>query len=57
MVWTDVVQAIIMVLSVTLVALAGIQKVGGIGEVWRMGVEGGRIAPIEWAWNKIDKYV
>lgn len=46
-VWTDVVQAFSMVLSIVLVAAIGISNVGGIGEIWRRGVEGGRIAPFE----------
>lgn len=36
-----------MVLSIVLVAVFGIIKVGGVSEVWRRGVEGGRIIPFE----------
>ncbi|XP_061392469.1 sodium-coupled monocarboxylate transporter 2 [Musca vetustissima] len=42
-VWTDVVQAAIMVVSVTLVGLLGASKVGGIGEVFRIAADGGRM--------------
>lgn len=41
------IQAFIMVLSIVLVAVIGVVKVGGVGEVWRRGVEGGRIMPFE----------
>lgn len=43
MVWTDVLQAGVMVLSIVLVALYGIHRVGGLGEVWDRAVAGGRI--------------
>ncbi|XP_065354579.1 sodium-coupled monocarboxylate transporter 2-like [Calliphora vicina] len=42
-VWTDVVQAAIMVVSVVLVAVLGANKVGGFGEVFRIANEGGRL--------------
>lgn len=43
MVWTDVVQAAIMVVSVVMVAILGANKVGGFGEVFRLAEEGGRL--------------
>ncbi|KAI8124518.1 Sodium-coupled monocarboxylate transporter 2 [Lucilia cuprina] len=42
-VWTDVVQAAIMVVSVVLVGILGAYKVGGFGEVFRIAAEGGRL--------------
>lgn len=42
-VWTDVIQAGIMVSSCVLVVLLGITKVGGLSEVWRRAEEGNRI--------------
>lgn len=45
MVWTDVVQAFFMVLSIVLVALYGLQQVGGLTVVWDRAVAGGRIFP------------
>lgn len=42
-VWTDVVQAAIMVISVVLVGLMGAHRIGGIGEVLRIADEGGRL--------------
>ncbi|XP_065354580.1 sodium-coupled monocarboxylate transporter 2-like [Calliphora vicina] len=42
-VWTDVVQAAIMVVSVILVSVIGANKVGGFGEVFRIASEGGRL--------------
>ncbi|TDG42422.1 hypothetical protein AWZ03_011143 [Drosophila navojoa] len=42
-VWTDVVQAGIMVLSVVLVGFLGARRLGGLGEVWRIAGEGGRL--------------
>lgn len=44
-VWTDVVQAFVMVLSILLVAFYGVQKVGGLTEVWHRAVDGGRLFP------------
>lgn len=46
-VWTDVVQAGIMIFSVILVVVISIIKVGGIEEVWARGVTGNRIQAIE----------
>lgn len=45
MVWTDVLQAAIMVGSVVMVAVLGIHSVGGLSEVWNRAVDGGRIFP------------
>lgn len=45
--WTDVVQAAVMVVSIVLVAIFGIKEVGGLQEVWDRNVAGGRITPIE----------
>ncbi|XP_013102156.2 sodium-coupled monocarboxylate transporter 2 [Stomoxys calcitrans] len=42
-VWTDVVQGTIMVISVALVCILGVIKVGGIGEVLRLAQEGQRL--------------
>lgn len=42
-VWTDVIQAGIMVSSCVLVCLLGITKVGGLSEVWRRAEDGNRI--------------
>lgn len=47
MVWTDVVQASVMVASVIIVAVLGIIKVGGVSEVWSRAVDGHRIFPPE----------
>lgn len=44
-VWTDVLQASVMITSITLVAILGINQTGGFGEVWNRAVEGGRIFP------------
>lgn len=46
-VWTDVLQAAVMIASVVLVACLGIYKTGGMTEVWNRSVEGGRIFPPE----------
>lgn len=43
--WTDVLQAVVMVASVVLVAVLGIIKVGGLNEVWDRAVDGNRIFP------------
>ncbi|XP_017488496.1 PREDICTED: sodium-coupled monocarboxylate transporter 2, partial [Rhagoletis zephyria] len=43
-VWTDVVQAAIMIGSVTLVGVLGAKKVGGVNEVLRIAAEGGRLS-------------
>ncbi|XP_073828190.1 sodium-coupled monocarboxylate transporter 2-like [Musca autumnalis] len=42
-VWTDVVQAGIMVTSVVLVGIMGTIKVGGLGKVFELAEEGGRL--------------
>ncbi|XP_075146357.1 sodium-dependent multivitamin transporter [Haematobia irritans] len=42
-VWTDVVQAAIMVISVTLVCILGVIKVGGFAEVFHIAQEGRRL--------------
>lgn len=46
-VWTDVLQASVMIASIVLVACLGVQQTGGLGEVWNRAVEGGRIFPPE----------
>lgn len=38
-------QAFVMIASITLVAILGIYRVGGIDEVWDRTVEGGRLFP------------
>lgn len=42
-VWTDVIQATVMVSSCVLVVVLGVSKVGGLSEVWRRAEEGNRI--------------
>ncbi|KAM8706330.1 hypothetical protein ACLKA7_010584 [Drosophila subpalustris] len=42
-VWTDVVQAMVMVFSVVLVGILGTFRLGGLGEVLRIADEGGRL--------------
>ncbi|XP_017057285.1 LOW QUALITY PROTEIN: sodium-coupled monocarboxylate transporter 2 [Drosophila ficusphila] len=42
-VWTDVIQAAIMVVSVVLVGTMGAHRVGGFSEVFRIAGEGGRL--------------
>ncbi|EDV52920.1 sodium-coupled monocarboxylate transporter 2 [Drosophila erecta] len=42
-VWTDVIQAAIMVVSVVLVGILGAHRVGGLFEVLRIAGEGGRL--------------
>ncbi|SPP82652.1 blast:Sodium-coupled monocarboxylate transporter 2 [Drosophila guanche] len=42
-VWTDVIQAAIMVVSVVLVGTMGAHRVGGFAEVFRIAGEGGRL--------------
>ncbi|XP_034662722.1 sodium-coupled monocarboxylate transporter 2 [Drosophila subobscura] len=42
-VWTDVIQAAIMVVSVVLVGTMGAYRVGGFAEVFRIAGEGGRL--------------
>lgn len=44
-VWTDVLQATVMIGSVVIVAVLGINSSGGLGEVWNRAVEGKRIFP------------
>lgn len=44
-VWTDVVQAGVMVISIVLIACYGIASVGGLTEVWNRAVDGGRLFP------------
>ena len=41
--WVDTVQSLIMVAGLLSVMVAGIWKVGGVREVWRIADEGGRI--------------
>ncbi|EDV90552.1 GH14123 [Drosophila grimshawi] len=41
-VWTDVVQAAIMVISVIMVGIMGAYRIGGVSEVFRIADEGGR---------------
>lgn len=53
MVWTDVLQALVMVGSVVIVAVSGVIHVGGVEEVWNRGVAGGRIMPYEYEKTEI----
>ena len=41
--WADAVQSLVMVTGIMSVIVVGISKVGGLGEVWRIADEGGRI--------------
>lgn len=52
-VWTDVVQASVMVVSIVLVACYGVAEVGGVAEVWNRAVAGGRISPPEYEYLKL----
>lgn len=42
-VWTDLVQTLIMVATMFLVVVKGSLDIGGFGEVWRRNLEGDRI--------------
>ncbi|XP_055907645.1 sodium-coupled monocarboxylate transporter 2-like isoform X2 [Eupeodes corollae] len=44
-VWTDVVQALVMVGSVILVAVMGVHAVGGLGKLVENSIAGGRLQP------------
>lgn len=47
MVWTDAVQAVMMLACIALVAMKGVAEVGGLGEVWRRNLETTRLeAPV-----------
>lgn len=46
--WTDVIQGAVMIVSVCIICVMSIQKVGGFDEIFRAGVEGKRIEPIEY---------
>ena len=41
--WADAVQSLVMVAGLLSVIVVGIWKIGGVGEVWRIADEGGRI--------------
>ncbi|XP_031621567.1 uncharacterized protein LOC116339681 [Contarinia nasturtii] len=43
-VWTDVLQAFVMIASVVVVAFYGVSNVGGLTEVWNRAVNGNRIS-------------
>lgn len=43
MVWTDLVQTVIMIATLILVVVKGSMDVGGFGEVWQRNWEGDRI--------------
>lgn len=46
-VWTDAVQAVMMLACIALVAMKGVAEVGGLGEVWRRNLETTRLeAPV-----------
>ncbi|XP_064550482.1 sodium-coupled monocarboxylate transporter 2 [Drosophila montana] len=53
-VWTDVVQASIMVVSVVLVGIMGAQRLGGLGEVLRIAGEGGRLK-VNYTFNHTER--
>lgn len=42
-VYTDLLQSFVMIASITIVAILGINQTGGFTEVWDRAVEGGRI--------------
>lgn len=43
MVWTDVVQGAVMLISILLVVLFGLREIGGFNLAWDRAVEGGRV--------------
>lgn len=42
-VWTDVVQGAVMLFSMVLVILIGLQKIGSFSLAWDRAVDGGRV--------------
>uniref|UniRef100_A0A8C4Q8U8 Sodium-dependent multivitamin transporter n=1 Tax=Eptatretus burgeri TaxID=7764 RepID=A0A8C4Q8U8_EPTBU len=46
-VWTDVFQTFVMVSGLLSVIIVGANEVGGIGRVWDLAIEGGRISPVD----------
>lgn len=54
-VWTDVVQGVVMMLSMVLVISFGLQKIGGIATAWDRAVDGGRVFAPEWVVTNVEK--
>lgn len=46
-IWTDVFQTVVMFAGQLAVIIVGVQKAGGLSEVWRKVMEGGRFSGIE----------
>lgn len=46
-IWTDVFQTIVMFAGQLAVIVVGVQKTGGVSEVWRKVWEGNRISALE----------
>lgn len=42
-VWTQLVQGIVIVTSILIVAICGISQIGGLNEIWNRSIDGGRI--------------
>lgn len=42
-IWVDAIQMLIILVSILAVIIRGTMEVGGLGEVWRISVAGGRI--------------
>lgn len=47
MIWTDVFQTFVMFAGQVAVIVVGTVKVGGIGRVWQLAEENGKISGIE----------
>lgn len=47
-IWTDVFQTLVMFAGQLAVIVVGVQKTGGVSEVWRKVWEGNRISALEW---------
>lgn len=46
-IWTDVFQTLVMFAGQLAVIVVGVQKTGGVSEVWRKVWEGNRISALE----------
>lgn len=47
MIWTDVFQSAVMFAGQLAVVIVGVQKAGGLSQVWKKVTEGGLISGIE----------
>ncbi|XP_053317281.1 sodium-dependent multivitamin transporter isoform X2 [Spea bombifrons] len=47
-IWTDVIQTLVMFAGQLAVIIVGTMKVGGIGEVWQIATEHNKIAGVNW---------